>query len=222
MSTKQKILTPLGIIALFISLSEMIAGVVLTQVTGSIQIILTIFVIVFPILISLMFFYVLWHRPQVFYHPKEYGKETDVTTFSKAMERRFESAPSLSRNIENQIHNSITDKSKADLIIEKIRKSDFIEIDTHPILGDKGEVVRVPYQEFESVGLLLRYIWFEVGNLKTHSYNIEWCLKDEGNNKMLTKIGSVYARDNLGTHWDERPLEKVGIHPGSILSVQLL
>jgi hypothetical protein len=67
-------LTPLAIIALFISLTETIATVAVTQTSGAIQIALTIFIIVFPILDASCFFVILWSRPYAFYPPTEYGQ----------------------------------------------------------------------------------------------------------------------------------------------------
>ena len=221
-SFKQRIFTPLGIIALFISLSEAIAGIVVTQTSSATQIILTVFVVFFPIIISTMFFYVLWNRPQVFYHPKEYGGEADVATFTKAMELRFKTIPFLSKNIEDQILISIEDKKIAEEIINNVRKKEFIEIDTTQILGKNGEIVRVPYREFQSIGLLLKFIWFEAEVLDVHSYNKEWIIKDVETGEVFKDIGSIYARTHFGTKWDERSLKEVGIYPGSRLSIEAL
>jgi len=65
--------TPLGIIAAFLALTEAVAGIAATQVSGEVQVALTTFVISFPILIAIAFFLILWNRPYVFYAPTEYG-----------------------------------------------------------------------------------------------------------------------------------------------------
>jgi hypothetical protein len=78
------LLTPLGIIAAFLSLTEVVLGLALTRVTGPIQIALATFVMVFPVLIAAAFFYILWHRAYVFYAPSEYGN-VNPSDFMSAM-----------------------------------------------------------------------------------------------------------------------------------------
>ncbi len=65
--------TPLGIVAAFVGLTEVVVGVALTQVSGGIQVILTVFVMLFPLLVAIAFFLILWYRAYVFYPPSEYG-----------------------------------------------------------------------------------------------------------------------------------------------------
>jgi hypothetical protein len=77
-------LTPLGIIAGFVGLTEAVLGIGLTQVVGGVQVALTVFVIAFPCVIAGAFFLILWHRPFVFYSPAEYG-DTDPGEYASAM-----------------------------------------------------------------------------------------------------------------------------------------
>lgn len=78
-------LTPLWVISLFVSLSEATLGVAVTQTTGSIQVTLTIFVVLFPVLIAAGFFAVLWQKPYAFYPPSEYGGHVNVEQYIQAM-----------------------------------------------------------------------------------------------------------------------------------------
>jgi len=82
--TKKSGITPLWIVAAFLSLTEVTLGVALTQVQGGVQITLTIFVIAFPLLVASAFFGILWSRPWVFYAPSEYGN-VDPKHFMSAM-----------------------------------------------------------------------------------------------------------------------------------------
>lgn len=66
-------ITPLWIVAAFVTLTESVLGIALTQVTNGVQIALTAFVIIFALFVSSMFFLILWSRPYVFYSPAEYG-----------------------------------------------------------------------------------------------------------------------------------------------------
>ncbi len=86
-ATNSKI-TPLWIVAAFVTLTEAVLGVALTQVTGGVQIALTTFVIVFAFLVAGAFFAILWSRPYVFYSPAEFG-DTDPKGFIDAMRGRI-------------------------------------------------------------------------------------------------------------------------------------
>jgi hypothetical protein len=71
--SKERRLTPLWIISLFVGLTEAVLAAAVTQTTGGVQIALAGFVMFFPLLIATAFFTVLWNRPWVFYAPSEYG-----------------------------------------------------------------------------------------------------------------------------------------------------
>lgn len=65
-------MTPLWVISLFVSLTEVVLGISVTQTTGNIQIALVCFVIIFPVLVACVFFILLWFKPWTFYPPSEY------------------------------------------------------------------------------------------------------------------------------------------------------
>ena len=83
--SKAKSTTPLRIIALFVSLTEAVAGLALTKTSGGIQVALTCFVVVFPLLVAGAFFSILWFRNYVFYPPTEFGDSIDVEKYVGAM-----------------------------------------------------------------------------------------------------------------------------------------
>lgn len=66
-------LIPLGIVATFVTLTEAVFGFALTQVSGGVQVALTVFLIVYAIMATVAFFLILWFRPYVFYSPSEFG-----------------------------------------------------------------------------------------------------------------------------------------------------
>jgi len=76
--------TPLGIVAAFVTLTEAVLGFAVTQVTGGVQVALATFFIVFAILVAGAFFAILWYKAYVFYPPSEYG-DADPTKFIDAM-----------------------------------------------------------------------------------------------------------------------------------------
>jgi hypothetical protein len=76
--------TPLWIVAAFVTLTETVLGYAITKVTDGVQIALTVFVICFALLVATAFFVILWNRPYVFYPPSEYGN-TNPETFVSAL-----------------------------------------------------------------------------------------------------------------------------------------
>ena len=74
MSTSGKI-TPLGIIAAFVTLTETTLVYAVTKVNGVVQITLAVFVITFALLVFTVFCWILWHRANIFY-PPNYGEHT--------------------------------------------------------------------------------------------------------------------------------------------------
>lgn len=68
---------PLGIIAIFASLAEVFGTVVLKFLPNNIQMIFVWFVICFPVLIVLLFFFVLYKKPENFYSPDYYKNDNN-------------------------------------------------------------------------------------------------------------------------------------------------
>lgn len=76
MNVNEKIpskITPLWIVAAFVTLTEAVLGYAVTKVTGGVQLALTCFVMLFALVVVGAFFWTLWNRPYVFYPPSEYG-----------------------------------------------------------------------------------------------------------------------------------------------------
>jgi hypothetical protein len=80
-------LTPLTIILSFVLLTEVVvmAGVIGTSAIT--QLILTIFCVIFPPLIAIPFFLILYHRPIVFYAPHDFGEKMNPGDFLEAISR---------------------------------------------------------------------------------------------------------------------------------------
>jgi hypothetical protein len=84
----RQVMTPLWVISLFVSLTEVVTGIAVTKAEGGIQIALTAFVIAFPLLVASAFFYILWSKPYVFYPPTEFSGGVDVNQYVSAMGAR--------------------------------------------------------------------------------------------------------------------------------------
>lgn len=70
---------------MFLSLTEIVTGVAVTQASGGVQVALTCFVIAFPTLVATAFFVILWARPYVLYPPAEFAGGADVAGYVTAM-----------------------------------------------------------------------------------------------------------------------------------------
>ena len=116
-------ITPLWIVAAFVTLTETVLGYAVTQVTGGVQVALTIFVIVFAPIVAGAFFLVLWHRPYVFYPPSEYDG-TDPEKFIDAVRGTAAKPPyctlgtvRLILQVNEALRNSVPDLEKRTLLI---------------------------------------------------------------------------------------------------------
>jgi hypothetical protein len=89
-TTLKTAMTPLWVISLFVSLTEIVTGIAVTKAAGGVQIALTAFVIAFPLLVASAFFIILWSRPFVFYPPTEFSGAVNVNDYVKAMGSKVE------------------------------------------------------------------------------------------------------------------------------------
>lgn len=82
---RMRVTTPLVVIASFVTLTEAVVTLAITKADGTIQLILTLFAVLFPIGVGAAFFSILWNRPYVLYPPTEYGTGTDVEKYVGAL-----------------------------------------------------------------------------------------------------------------------------------------
>jgi hypothetical protein len=78
-------LTPLWVIAGFISLTEIVISFSVVQTTGFVQILLTLFAIAFPTAVAGLFFYTLIFKPQVLYAPFDYSAAVDMERYVRVL-----------------------------------------------------------------------------------------------------------------------------------------
>lgn len=103
----------------------------------------------------------------------------------------------------------------ADKTIEAIREESFITIDTRPLLGMKGEILQLPYDQLPSVSSLLDSVWSAMRQyIESMSYGVTWVLRDAASGKVFKDVGRRWAKKNIGISRDDRPLVSVGMKPG--------
>jgi hypothetical protein len=239
---EKKAITPLWIVALFVSLSETVLGVAVTQTQGGIQIALTVFVIIFPLLIAGLFFAILYRKPFVFYSPTEFGEQTNVRDYVEAMRDRPLVDNEIYKNIQEVVRKTIMSKeivseltnvvtsgsdkqveemverildSASDTAVEKIREVSFITIDAMTILRLPGSIWHEPYNPNELVVSFLYQLYLKMQpEVPPYSYGEEWILKDQETDKIFSNIGSSKIQSG-----DRRSLVEVGIRAGMTLQV---
>jgi len=235
---EKKVITPLWIVALFVSLTEVVLGVAMTQTQGGIQIALTVFVLAFPILIAGMFFTILWYKPYVFYPPKEFGNQTNVLDYVRAMQGKlaFDSQmqniqeavrttlmsetviSELTRVVSSKSNEEVEEKieeilnSASNSAINKINKIGYITISTIPLLKDKGSIWRESYDPNERVSSFTDILYFKMRpEIPPFAYGSRWVLKDKETGKVFTDLSSKYPNN--------QPLSEAGIHAGMTLLI---
>ena len=235
---ERKIITPLWIVALFVSLTEVVLGVAVTQTQGGIQIALTVFVLAFPILIAGMFFLILWYKPYVFYPPTEFGNQTNVLDYVRAMQGQLVLDNQM-QNIQEVVHNTLTSdkviseltevisskgdekvaqkieeilKSVSSSAVNKIDKIGSITISSTILLKEKGTVWRELYDPNEQVNTFVDLLYFKMRpEIPPFSYGSRWLLKDKETGKLFTDFG---GKDSVN-----RLLSEAGLYAGMTLLV---
>jgi hypothetical protein len=236
--------SPLGVISLFLSFSEVMLGLAVTKTQGWIQVALTSFVIGFPLAICVAFFVILWKKPYVFYPPTEFGPNVDVAAYVQHMGSGPTPKPlaeSISKKLEVDLSPQklkseierilIASPEKdhiqsvanfADLLRKQVQASvreTLVRIDSTPLLGSRGHVWDEPYDPEMATGKFLDQIWRQIQpNVAPYSYGQQWVLKDRDTGRVFGDLGRNWARKQ-GVSRDFRPLADVGITPRTILEV---
>jgi hypothetical protein len=238
-------MTPLWVIALFISLTETVLGVAATRVSGNLQIALTVFVIGFPLLIAGGFFAILWFRPYVLYPPTDFRGGADVTSYVDAMQHRVAD--------ESRIHALIEDSlSKAGQKLEERKKDQVgpsesrsslrvapdvaalvhelakaaianvdkqvIRVDTRPITGTNGAIQMIPYSGKTSMYDFLTGIFYSLADsVKPFTYGEAWALRNDETFEIY-----VGAESDSRVWMVDLTLERSVFRPGMRLSAVYL
>lgn len=144
-------ITPLWIVAAFVTLTEAVLGYAITKTEGGVQIALTVFVICFALLVFGAFFLVLWFKPYVFYPPSEYF-DGDPKKFVEAMrppENRVADQIQLAQKAGNEPENRDALFGVMDSLIDDVHRQllilmhqDSVELPFINYFGASYEVAR--------------------------------------------------------------------------------
>lgn len=235
-----RIMNPLWVVSLFLTLSEVTVGLAATQASGWVQGLLAVFAVVFPCAVFAAFFTVLWKRPFVLYAPGDFTADTPIATFVGAMQssslREAEAVDAAVRRAvevivrEERTRGEISTKESEELIETAVRvgtddyRNRLLTVDLTTFDSALGpEPFTTPISDRTSVDQVLNLLYFALSpKVKPYTYGRDWVLYDPDTKKMLTDLGTIWARLHTGKDWDERPAVSVGLRPGMRLAVKRL
>ena len=224
-----RVMNPLWIISLFLSLAEVVAGIAMTQAAGGVQVGLVIFVVAFPVAVAAAFFAVVWFRPHHLYAPMDYRSRVNPDEFARALSIQRRNVEIMETSIRQSVENVVPALSKLGVTDEEARKLlapvvdaprlSAVRIDFRAFARDLGEL-DFPVDDHTTVSEFLDTVWSSISDV-THipifSFGEHWALRDLRSDQVFRDMGYNWARQNLGAESDYRRLTKVGILPGSEL-----
>jgi hypothetical protein len=224
---KSRSLTPLWVITAFLTFTEVVLGVAVTKVDGSIQTILTAFVVFFPLFIASCFFYLLWKKPHHLYSPAEYKGQATAKEFIEAItaKKTFDDRKLFSE-ISNVVKSTVTEQNLIDAISKKldqnmsdgekqeiyglldnaanrtvdtIKSIAFISIDTRPLMGfNDGKVFEFIYEEYSNLFELLNDIWHLISpKVPAFTYGRLWILRKKSDGNIILERDLGMMKDLL-------------------------
>lgn len=224
-----RVLNPLWIIALFLGLSETTVGIAAALSSGWVQGLLAVFAVAFPVLVSAVFFFILWQRPEVLYAPGDFPEHVSINTYVDGMRRRAAAGPDAIQAVVNDmlrtvLPDALSSASDASDVVEEtlananqVLVERTLSVDISPITGVPGDLFRSTVYSTQTVSDFLDALWEHLRDfVAPFRYGRDWILVDQQNNKPLRNLGSYWSERN-DTEADYRLLSGVGITPASHL-----
>ncbi|MEW1641591.1 hypothetical protein [Streptomyces sp. NPDC091219] len=226
-----KVLNPLWIISLFLTVSEVSVGAAATQTQGWLQALLVIYSVFFPTAVAATFFGILVKKPYVLYAPKDYSSNPSVNDFVSALNssrvRGIENMEASIRQAMEEVVPKIIDETFArpdreELVANAVRvaQADFLQRTIHVsflALDVTLSDLVLPVSDDTPVQQVLDEVWSAQGVVAAHSYGRDWVLFDADTKHQYRDMGSAYAQRNRIGLVDSRPISEVGIRPGARL-----
>ncbi|MGC1175051.1 hypothetical protein [Polaromonas sp.] len=246
--SKSSSITPLGIIATFVALSETVAGLAAIKTTGSVQFIFACFAVIFPILIACAFFFILWKRAYVFYPPQDFGSEVDVKHYVDAMRHQAVGNQELHSLVKTTITETLR-SHEAQIAISNVavggeaRAAEALNAASEVLSAqavdrlhravltvnvsafEGSEVIPelvFPYDGEQEAFTLLSAVYYQISDhVRPFTYGKSWALQDrDSGNQILPP--DVNWRDNYALADSGATVEQMGIRAGmTLLAVPL-
>ncbi|MFI6488512.1 hypothetical protein [Streptomyces sp. NPDC050564] len=224
-----RVLNPLWIIALFLGLSETTVGIAAAQSSGWVQGLLALFAVVFPVLVSTVFFLILWQRPEVLYAPGDFPEHVSIGTYVDGMRRRSTPDPDIIQAVVTDMLRTVLppaldNPSDSSNVLEDTLDNARRVLAERTLTVDVSAITQIPDDLFQctvfstqTVSYFLNSLWeYLMEFVPPFRYGRDWVLLDTQSDKKLRDMGSFWAAKN-GTETDHRLLSGVGITPESQL-----
>ena len=228
-----KTINPLWIIFLFFSFAEATLGVAAFKTTGGVQITLTAFVVIFPVLIAAAFFVVLWFRPEHLYAPRDYGSdESFLRSMADARNGRGAEFTTFAAELKQTVQKTLLSPQVAerlsalkgeDLLQEAVRISDdiqqssFIRVELSSI-SPKVSALMLPVAALRNVDSLMNEVYFAIADfVRPYAYGYDWILRDAKSKKVIENRRMLTLEPAGKPCSDSRSLFDIGIIPGMTL-----
>lgn len=218
--------SPLWIIALFIALSEVMAGVAAIGTDGGTRIAFATFAVAFPLIVLAVFIWLLLHHPANLYSPGQFTAETSVEMYVQALRRERRDETQLVREAvatavaEIASEHSGSQAARHDRLaslFDQVLRDGTVTIERSALLPGAGPI-EFPVTPRTEVAELLASVYFTINTqVEPFSYGKSWVLQGRDGHA-LRELGSEWARSR-GLVRDSRSIVEAGISPGSTLSV---
>lgn len=231
-----KIMNPLWIISVFFSFTEVTLGYAAWKTDGLVQGALIAFVLLFPTIIAIGFFIIVWYRPQHLYAPRDYSSDesfleglrtaresaNDLSNLDKEIGskiKEFLTSPQLFEDLKkNELSNGL--KKAAEKLSEEIRDTAFFTVHLSPFVKNANSPKTYPVSLFRAFDGLTDAVYFAMhGAVPAFTYGKEWILRDKNTGRIL-KHARMISNAGFGKRvHDKRTLEEMDIKPGTELEV---
>ncbi len=205
----QSYFSPLFIIGMFITFTELIAGYAIIKTQGIIQRILAFFVIAFPTFIAVLFFSFLWFKPANLYAPKDFNSDESFLSL-------HEMSSKSSQKLREAFQKVITELPPQQI------SNKFITVSFHAYNNTNNALI-YPIYMFDSFQALLNELYFSINStgfkINPFSYGKEWILIERNTGLSIKHMRNISPRESGMSNVDSRTLAEVGITAGTVLDI---
>ncbi|WP_434047174.1 MULTISPECIES: hypothetical protein [Sorangium] len=216
-------MTPLGVIATFVMLSEVVTGVAATQTSGMVQVAFCAFAIAFPLMVATAFFMVLWRRPYVLYPPQEFGTQVDVKHYVEAMRAQALGTQEVITLVRTSITEALESREAQEALLRSsaaassaasatalheasdalVRRAvQSIQATTVSVdlseFGGTTEMI-VPYDQSQESFVFMNAIYFHIGNeVPPYTYGRTWGLQESDSGALVLPSRADWRTSHIG------------------------
>lgn len=224
-SPYNKVITPLGLITVFISFTEVIFGISIINTTGITRILSIIFSFFFSSGVAAIFFFILWHKPVNLFGPRDYSDEQIFLKVIGTKEAILNDKTRLLEKLSENIKENIEDEKIKDTI-EKISekyideiKNSMLNISYSEYSGNSNDDLEIQYNASSDFDDLTNIVYYGRTYFKPYTYGFDWVLREKESKKIF-KHARMITKANPGEYVrDTRSLDDMGILPGMTLEV---